>query len=125
MHTNREALSYSIQHKEQVVIPRDHRTDIGFTMLLNQCILDAMKGLLGEGGAQHLLLHLQLVHYAQNSDEFHKDLRSILNRSSQVLERMIVEELFRRLDIPYHEKRAFDFERYIKQARAISIVRTK
>lgn len=83
--------------------------------VLHDCIIDGMSNLLGENGMKAALFHLQLVQFARNPDEFDKNLRVVFKDGAVVIEKMILKELCKRLNVPYEEKGVFDFERYINK----------
>lgn len=92
---------------------------VEFPDLLRECIHDGVEGVLGWGGMQVLLYHFQLDQYWEKPREFHINLHFALGPGSVVLEKMIVKELFRRLNVPYAERDGFDFERYVNYAQEI------
>ena len=64
-----------------------------------------------------------MVHHIDDPNEFHINLHVLLGSSANVLEKIIVKELFRRLNIPYEEKGDFDSARYVNEARELFLKR--
>jgi hypothetical protein len=70
-----------------------------------------------------VLSNIELALCTNNPRELHKSLRSIFKEGAFVLEKVIIKELFRRLDLPYEEQADFDFERHINHAREFLRIR--
>jgi hypothetical protein len=88
-----------------------------FSKLLRRCIVDEFEELLGESPTKSLFFHLKLDQHIENPREFHRRLEKGLSRGAVVLEKNIVKELFRRLNIDYEQKGSF--EQYVEYARKI------
>ncbi|HZD12445.1 MAG TPA: hypothetical protein VE177_02875 [Candidatus Binatus sp.] len=52
-------------------------------------------------------------------DKFHARLTEILGYSAKVMEKMIVKDLFKRLNLHFDEARAFDFATCVNEARIL------
>jgi hypothetical protein len=70
-----------------------------------------------------VLSNIELALCADNPRELHKSLRSIFKEGAFVLEKVILKELFRRLSLPYEERKDLDFEGYVNHARSLLAVR--
>lgn len=98
--------------------------EIEFATVLRDCCYDGIKFTLDESCMKAILFHLGSVK-VENSREFHVKLSSVFGEGAEVLEKIIVKELFRRLNVSYEEGRDFDFERYVNHAREFSTIRLK
>jgi predicted transcriptional regulator len=83
-----------------------------FEDTLHDSILEGMQNVLGESCMRAALFHLQLVQYARNPREFHHSLETIFGQGAITIEKMIVKEMCRKLDLPYQEMEPFDFAKY-------------
>jgi len=90
-----------------------------FSQLLHECIFDGLKSILGESGMKVVLFNMELHRYAEHPGELHKNLYAIFGNGAFALEKVIVKELFRRLNMPYEEASDFDFARCVNQAREL------
>jgi hypothetical protein len=79
-----------------------------FPRLLQSCILDTMRNLLGGSGTEAVLFHLGQIQYPENPGEFHERIQSIFKEGAATLEKLIVKELFSRLNVPPDQKDTFD-----------------
>lgn len=68
---------------------------------------------------QAILFHLQLSQFSEKPSEFHNGLSSIFKEGAIVLEKMIMKELFRKLNLSYYEMKEFNFQEYITFAKRI------
>jgi hypothetical protein len=96
-----------------------------FSQVLHDCILDVLENVLSEISVKIIIFYIESSQYIDDPNEFHINLHVLLGSSANVLEKMIVKELFRRLNIPYEEKGDFDFARYINEARELFSERQK
>ncbi len=96
-----------------------------FCQILHESILDGLENALGGSGLKVVLLNVDLARYMNNPAELHRNLRGIFNEGALVLEKVIVKELFRRLDLPYEEKDDFDFARHVNHAKELFAARGK
>jgi len=72
-----------------------------------------------------VLSNIELTLCADNPGELHKSLRSIFKDGASILEKVIVKELFRRLDLAYEERSDLDFEGYVNQAKELLAAKQK
>jgi len=103
-------VDYSI---ERVVVGKHN----GFEELLEDTIMSSIRDLLGESSMRAILYHLNLERVASDLQVFDKKLRELLNAPASIIEEIIIKELFKRLDLLYSPKGAFDFQRYANAAR--------
>lgn len=92
--------------------------------ILCESIIDGIRAALGTSSMKAILFHLGPVQL-ENPKEFHIKLFLIFGKGTEVLEKIIVKELFRRLSLPYEEKRVFDFEGYVYYAKEVYTARMK
>jgi len=90
-----------------------------FSQVLHKCILDGLRRILGESGMKAVRPDIESCRYEEDVGELHEDLCAIFGNGAFVLEKAIVKELFRRLNMPYQESSDFDFARCINQARQL------
>ena len=95
-----------------------------FSEILRESIVDGVRLVLGEDVMKAVFLHLGPIQF-ENPSEFHNKLSCIFKQGAEVLEKMIVKELYQKLDVPYEDKGDFNFERYVNHARDFSIGRLK
>ncbi len=87
-----------------------------FFSILRQSIMDGMKKVLGESGLQSTFYYLDLVEVFHRPAEFHKKLYSIFGKGSLALERTILTELYRRVNVPFKERKGYEFADYVDLA---------
>ena len=92
-----------------------------FYETLHDCIIDGIRHVISESGLKAVLFRIDLGHYVDDPAELHRNLYSIFNEGSIVLEKAIIKEFFSRLNVPYTDKGNFDFGEYVKQAREFFI----
>lgn len=79
----------------------------------------------GERGMKALLFRIESGQFIDNPEEFHRDLCLIFGETAVILEKVVVKELFRRLDIEYGERGDFDFSVYVKHAKELFMAKSK
>jgi hypothetical protein len=89
----------------------------GFEDLLEETILGSIRDLLGESSMRAIVFHLNLERVGSDPQAFDKKLRELLNAPASIIEEIIIKDLFKRLDLFYSPKGAFDFQRYVGAAR--------
>lgn len=87
---------------------------------LHECILDGLRKTIGDSGTKAVLFKVELGRCVKDPIELHRHLYGIFNDGAFGLEKVIVRELFRRLNLTYEEKGSFDFAGYVSQARELS-----
>jgi len=80
-------------------------------------MLDGLRQVIDESGIEALLFNIEFGQCLDNPAAFHRNLYAIFNEGAIVLEKIIVKELFRRLNMPYTVRGDFDFARCVSQAR--------
>ncbi len=89
-----------------------------FSSVLRESIQNGIRNVLGEGVLQAVRSLLQIDKCAQQPEEFHGQLSLIFGEGgSNTLEKVIVKDLFQKLNLPITERSPFDFEACVGQAR--------
>jgi len=106
---------------ERVVVGKNS----GFEALLEESIVSSLRDLLGESSMKAILFHLNLERVASDPLAFDRKLRELLNAPASIIEEIIIKELFKRLDLLYAPKGAFDFQRYADAAKEFFTLRER
>ena len=95
----------------------DPKTD--FSNIFQESVKEGLRNTLGETVMQTLvpLLKQTLQTYAEKPSEFHRELQFYFGFGALTLERMIVKELFQKLNLHYTSSSELDFETSIGLAR--------
>jgi hypothetical protein len=101
------------------------KIEFKFFEVLHECILDGLESVLGKSCTRAIVFHIELGDYIDDAGEFHRNLYALLGLGALVLEKVIVKELFRRLDIPYEERGNFDFAGCVNEARELFLKKQK
>jgi len=88
-----------------------------FHQVLRECVEGGLRGVVGERGMKALLFRIECGQFIDNPEEFHRDLCLIFGDAAVILEKVIINELFRRLDIECGERGDFDFAKYVSHAK--------
>ena len=90
-----------------------------FASIFQSSVKDGLRNTLGETVMQTLvpLLKQTLQTYAEKPSEFHRELQFYFGFGALTLERMIVKELFQKLNLHYTSSSELDFETSIGLAR--------
>jgi hypothetical protein len=83
---------------------------------LKQTIDGSMRTLLGEEARQATLFHLQVPDYEQRPKEFHVHLGVMFKQGASVIEKVIVRDVYSRLDMRFDDDGKFDYEHSMKYA---------
>ena len=95
--------------------------EVKFYETLHDCIMDGIRHVISESGLKAVLFRIDLDCYIDDPAEFHRNLYSIFNEGSVVLEKAILKEFCSRLKVPYVDKGNFDFGEHVKRARELFI----
>ncbi|MBI2127247.1 MAG: hypothetical protein HYU02_08075 [Thaumarchaeota archaeon] len=90
-----------------------------FANLLNESIREGLKNAIGESGMQAVFFHLGLSEHIGDPEAFHKAMYSLFREGTIVLEKIIVKELFRKLNTSDYLLGDFGFEKYVNSAKEI------
>ena len=87
-------------------------SDPKFFLMLRESITTGWKRVLGEG-SQSTFYFLELVSYVQKPIEFHKKLYSIFGQGSLSLEKVVILDLFQRLNLPFRNLKRYSYADYV------------
>jgi len=88
-----------------------------FVETLHESMLEGLRKVIGDSGIRALFFNIELSQYLDEPGKFHRNLYAVFNEGAIVLEKVIVKELFRRLNMPYKVRGDFDFARCISEAK--------
>ena len=88
----------------------DHKSD--FSSMFQASVKDGLRNTLGETVMLTILplLKQTLQAYAEKPGEFHRELQFYFGFGALTLERMIVKDLFQKLNLHYSSTNGLDFE---------------
>lgn len=101
----------------KLVPVRDHGSGEGFDFLMKNCIMDSMKGALGQSGTDSIVYHLHLKMLGNDLGAFHSGLTSLLGDPAVVIETLIIKSLYSRLGLQFDEGKNLDFVRRANEAK--------
>lgn len=81
-----------------------------------QTIDASMRDVLGEEARKATLFHLKVPDYEQHPKEFHVHIGVIFKQGASVIEKVIVRDVYNRLDMRFDENGKFDYEHSMKFA---------
>lgn len=84
--------------------------------VVRETIDQSMKDLLGAQGAESTFIHIKLVDYDKKPNEFHLRLTSIFKQGSAIIEKMIIKDLYKRLNVPLEGLPDFSYEEAVAHA---------
>jgi len=87
-----------------------------FSSLLRDSIGDGIRGALGQA-ILGVLTDQGLFDKASDPKEFQKKLQSVFGNGATVIEKVIIKDLFRRLNIPYSSQGPFNYGEALEMAR--------
>ncbi len=91
--------------------------------LLGQSTENALKAIIGEGGAKVAFFHLKLGECLDDVGETGRRLTLMFKMGTPVLEKAIVKELQARLGVPAKEQPSFNFEDSVEELRRVMAAR--
>jgi hypothetical protein len=95
-----------------------------FSSLLRDSIGDGIRGALGQA-ILGVLSDQGLFDKASNPKEFHAKLQSVFGNGAIVIERVIIKDLFRKLNISYTSQGPFDYREALERAREACVVEAR
>jgi hypothetical protein len=87
-----------------------------FSSMLQLSIGEGVRAALGQA-ILGVLNGQGLFNEATDPKEFHRKLQSVFGNGAGVLEKVIVKDLFRKLNIPYNSQERFDYGEALERAR--------
>jgi hypothetical protein len=87
-----------------------------FSSMLQLSIGEGIRAALGQA-ILGVLNGQGLFNEATDPKEFHKKLQSVFGNGATVLEKVIVKDLFRKLNIPYNSQERFDYGEALEMAK--------
>lgn len=97
--------------------------------LLLDMVDETVKNVFREPGAKAIYnyieneCHLRREEIAEKPEVFSADLRRLLGSGSQMIEKMILKNLYRRLELKFTVKEGYGFSDYIKELRKLAVVK--
>ena len=90
-----------------------------FSQEYHRCVFEGLKNILGESGMNAVLSNFESHSCVEDARTLHKDLHAIFGDGAFTIEKVIVKELHRRLNLPYEELKDFDFAESVNHAREL------
>jgi len=90
-----------------------------FSQEYHRCVLDGLKSTLGESGMNAILFNIESNRCVEDARTLHDELHGIFGDGAFTIEKVIVKELCRRLNVPYEKPKDFDFARSVGRAREL------
>lgn len=87
-----------------------------FNQLVTQSIVSGLTDLLGADASKAILFHIKYDKFRGNPEEFSNQLRSMFNTRADLLERVIIKEISRKLNVRFAENEATDFNTFVRFA---------
>ena len=84
-----------------------------------------LRDMLGLDGAKATFLHVGMTAYDRGTHKFHMRMFEIFRAGTPTIERMIVKDLFKRLEIPFLEAANLSYENSIKLALKVAHERVR
>jgi len=94
----------------------DPSAETDFSVMLRASIVEGMKGVLGVGGTQAILYHLNLPSF-DNPRKFHEKLSTIFGIGTAALERVILQQLHQTMGVRPSSTTDDDFVNQVELAR--------
>jgi hypothetical protein len=90
-----------------------------FSQEYQRCVFDGLRSTLGESGMDAILFDIESNRCVEDARILHKRLHGIFGDGAFTIEKVIVKELCRRLNVYYEEPKDFDFARSVGRAREL------
>lgn len=93
-------------------------TGEGFSGIVRSCMMASLENILGKPAIGALVLHFKLDQLANNPSQLHETLARVFGNGAAVLEKIILKELYRRLDLVLGDTAfSFSFDRLVLEAK--------
>lgn len=89
-----------------------------FNEIFHKCVDDVLKEVLGENTAKAILYHLGVRGSSDKVEAFSEALEELFGSGAQILERKILEVLYRRAGRTFRERRGYKFADYVNEFKA-------
>ncbi len=96
-----------------------------YDLIVRTSIADGLRNLLGESAATATLYHLQFPSSTESPKVLSEKLRSLFRDGAEIIERIIVKELFQNLALSYEDSSHFDFNSYLTHAKKMYVASAK
>jgi hypothetical protein len=97
--------------------------ELKFSEEYYRCVFDGLKSTLGESGMNAVLFDIESRRCMEDARTLHDKLHGIFGDGAFLIEKVIVKELCRRLNVPYAEPKDFDFAKSVRRARELFKIR--
>ena len=89
-----------------------------FITALSDCVQGGIRNVLGQVALDAVFSRVKLVSLAEAPSELHNGFEQIFGPAAEILERLMVKDLFRRLNLKFEEvTSSFDFATYVNIAK--------
>ena len=89
-----------------------------FVSALSDCVQDGIRNVLGQAALDAVFSKMKLVSLAEAPAELHNGFNQVFGPACGILERLMVKDLFRRLNLKFEQVMpSFDFETYVNIAK--------
>jgi protein-disulfide isomerase-like protein with CxxC motif len=92
-------------------------TKEGFDEILRESIMDGMRYIFGESAARVVFLHVGTLKSVEDFPEFSRKLLAVFKVGTDIVERNMTKELYRKVGLTYSDEVPFDFEARVNAAR--------
>jgi hypothetical protein len=107
-----------IFHKKQEIPP-----EVG--SFLKETIDGTLRDLLGEESRKATLFHLQVPNYEEHPREFHVHLGGMFKLGAPVIEKMIIRDVYKVLNLRFDDEANFDYEKSMNYAFRVASERSE
>jgi len=90
-----------------------------FSQEYHRCVFDGLKSTLGKSGMDAILFNIESHRCVEDARTLHTRLHGIFGDGAFTIEKVIVKELCRRLNVFYEEPKDFDFARSVGRVREL------
>ncbi len=96
-----------------------------YDLIVRTSIADGLRNLLGESAATATLYHLQFHSTIGSPKLLSEKLHSLFRDGAEIIERIIVKELFQNLALSYEDSSHFDFNSCLTRAKKMFLASPK
>ncbi len=109
---------------------RSKSSEEEYDAILRESIVDGLKYLFGEGPARAVLHYLGSPESTDSPQELSGRvhsifIHSIFGQGSEIVEKVIVKDLFRKLTLSFEDSASFDFSSYTTHAKEMFLANSK